>query len=148
MNHMDKIVQATDQVRVLMDFMAVAIRGKNVDQVMSFYAADVVSFDLLPPLRHQGSDAVRERLAQWFDGFEGGLTFQIHDLDVTAGDDVAFCHSLHGVQGNTKDGIAIDMWWRATHCFKKGDGAWLITHAHSSEPFDMSSGKALTDLKP
>jgi len=42
----------------------------------------------------------------------------------------------------------VDMWWRATNCFRKIDGKWVVAHGHSSEPFDMESGKALLDLKP
>jgi ketosteroid isomerase-like protein len=41
-----------------------------------------------------------------------------------------------------------DMWVRATLCFRKIEGKWLITHEHDSEPFDMQTFKALLDLKP
>jgi hypothetical protein len=27
-------------------------------------------------------------------------------------------------------------------------GRWIVTHGHSSEPFDGKSGKALLELKP
>ncbi len=30
----------------------------------------------------------------------------------------------------------------------KIEGRWLITHEHSSVPFDVGSGKALLDLQP
>jgi hypothetical protein len=46
------------------------------------------------------------------------------------------------------DGAKIEMWSRATNGFRKVDGKWLVTHGHSSEPFDTASGKALVDLKP
>ena len=65
-----------------------------------------------------------------------------------AGDDVAFCHSLNRVSGRTGDGVVVDMWWRATNGFRRIPGGWVVTHGHSSEPFDMTSGKALTDLQP
>jgi ketosteroid isomerase-like protein len=69
-------------------------------------------------------------------------------LEITEGGDVAFCHSLNGVSGTNTGGKRVEMWWRATTCFRKIDGQWLVTHGHSSEPFDMRSGKALLDLKP
>jgi ketosteroid isomerase-like protein len=72
----------------------------------------------------------------------------MRNLSVTAGNDVAFCHGLNGSTGTNRDGAKVDMWWRATNCLRKIDGKWLITHAHSSEPFDMRTGKALFDLKP
>jgi len=40
------------------------------------------------------------------------------------------------------------MWWRETACYRKVEGEWLITHQHSSVPFDVESGKASLDLKP
>jgi ketosteroid isomerase-like protein len=60
----------------------------------------------------------------------------------------AFCSSLNGSTGTNKDDARIEMWWRATNDFRKVDGKWLVTHGHSSEPFDTASGKALVDLKP
>jgi uncharacterized protein (TIGR02246 family) len=136
------------QIRALVDDLAIAIRFKDVEGLMGHYAPDVLTFDLLPPLQHSGADAIRNRLSDWFSSFQGPIGFEMRNLSITAGDDVAFCHSLNGVSGARKDGGVIDMWWRATNCFRKIDGEWLVTHGHSSEPFDMQSGKALLDLKP
>jgi ketosteroid isomerase-like protein len=40
------------------------------------------------------------------------------------------------------------MWVRGTFCFQKVDGAWLIVHDQASVPFDMATGKGVTDLEP
>jgi ketosteroid isomerase-like protein len=40
------------------------------------------------------------------------------------------------------------MWVRATTCYRKIDGKWMITHEHQSVPFDTESGKASLDLEP
>ena len=40
------------------------------------------------------------------------------------------------------------MWVRATTCYRKIDGTWMITHEHQSVPFDTESGKASLDLEP
>lgn len=40
------------------------------------------------------------------------------------------------------------MWVRATFCFQKIDGNWLIVHDQASVPFDLPSGKGATDLTP
>ena len=69
-------------------------------------------------------------------------------LNPTAGEDAAFSHSLNHVSATTKDGRELDMFWRATMCFRNAGGRWTVTHEHSSVPFDMASGKALLDLKP
>jgi uncharacterized protein (TIGR02246 family) len=136
------------QIRTLMDNLADAIRSKDVNAITAQYAPDVLAFDLLPPLQYSGADAIRKRVSEWFSSFQGSIGFEMRNLSITAGDDVAYCYSLNGVSGTTKGGAKVDMWWRATNCFRKIDGNWFVTHGHSSEPFDMESGKALLDLKP
>jgi ketosteroid isomerase-like protein len=79
--------------------------------------------------------------------FERPVGYEVRDLSITAGDEVAFCHSLNRVTGTTIGGKKIDMSWRATLCCRKIDGKWMVTHEHSSVPFDMESGKASLDLK-
>ena len=136
------------EIHALMDNLANAIRAKDLDALMMHYAPDVLTFDLLPPLQYQGADAVRKRASQWFSSFQGPIGLEILNLIITAGDDVAFCSSLNGSTGTNKDNAKVEMWWRATNGFCKVDGKWLVTHGHSSEPFDTASGKALVDLKP
>jgi len=139
---------AERQVRAVVDRIAAAIRDKDVDAVMAHYAPDIVAFDLLPPLQYRGAATVRQRLSQWLSSFEGGIGFDMRELAITAGEDVAFCHSLNRVSGRTRDGVAVEMWWRATNGFRRIPGGWVVSQGHSSEPFDMKSGKALTDLRP
>src|SRR5260370_1211443 len=106
------------QVRAVLEDMAAAIRAKDVDLVMARYAPDVVAFDLLPPLWYKGAEAIRERLSAWFSSFRGTIGFEMRELGIAAADDIAFCHSLNRVNGATNSGATIDMWWRATSCFR------------------------------
>ena len=103
---------------------------------------------LVNPLRSTGSDAVRKRLAEWFSSFRGPIGYEVRDLAIAAADDVAFCHGLKRVRAITKTGQRLDMWWRATICYRKVDGAWRVTHEHASVPFDVASGRASLDLEP
>jgi ketosteroid isomerase-like protein len=68
--------------------------------------------------------------------------YEVRDLAVTAGDEVAFCHSINRVSGVKVDGTKIDMKCRATVGFRKVDGNWTAIHEHGSFPFDMNSGVA------
>ena len=95
-----------------------------------------------------GLDACRKRAAEWFSSFDGPIGYEIRDLKVSAGEDLAFCHSLNRVSGTKIDGEKLEMWWRATVCYRKIDGNWIVTHEHSSVPFDAKTGKAQLDLKP
>lgn len=40
------------------------------------------------------------------------------------------------------------MWVRATLCFRRVDGEWLIVHDQVSVPFDIRSGRGVADLEP
>lgn len=139
---------AEAQIRKLADDQAQAVRAKDIDGCMSNCAPDIVSFDVVNPLRKIGLDARRKRAEEWFSSFQGPIGYELRDLNITAGDDVAFSHSLNRVNGTKRDGGEIDMWWRATVCYRKIDGKWMVTHEHSSVPFDVESGKASLGLKP
>ena len=136
------------QIRALIDDRAKAVRAKDINSAMSSIAPDIVSFDVVNPLRYTGSDAARRRAAEWFSSFQGPLGYEIRDLCIATGDEVAFCHSLNRVSGTQRDGQKLEMWWRATVCCRKIDGKWLVAHEHSSVPFDAESGRASIDLEP
>jgi ketosteroid isomerase-like protein len=136
------------QIRALIDDRVKAVRAKDADRAMSNIAPDILSFDVVNPLLHVGSGPSRKRAEEWFSSFQGPIGYEIRDLSITAGDDLAFCHFLYRVSGTTRGGGEIDMWVRATVCFRKIDRHWKIAHEHSSVPFDAESGRASLDLKP
>lgn len=136
------------EIRMLMDDLAKAIRAEDVAGVVAHYAPDVLTFDVVNPLRLTGRDAVGRRLEVWFSSFRGRIGYELRDLSITAGDEIAFGHSLNHVSGTLTDGTKLDMWWRATVCYRKIDGRWMITHDHSSVPMDVASGRASVDLTP
>jgi len=85
----------------------------------------------------------------WFQTFQGSIGCEIHDLSITASDDVAFCHSLNRISGTRTGGDKTDVWVRATIGCRRFDGMWLISHEHASVPFYMDgSDRAAIDLKP
>ena len=136
------------QIRALIEERTKAVRARDSVGATSGIAPDVVTFDVVNPLQHSGSEASKKRAEEWFASFQGPLGYEIRDLDVTAGDDTAFSHSISHVSATKADGGRLDMWWRTTLCFRKIDGKWLITHEHNSVPFDPESGKASLGLKP
>ena len=125
-----------------------ALRAKDIDGIMSFYVPELVSFDIVPPLRYVGADAYRKRWEETFSSFQGPIGYEIHDLSITVGDDVAFTHSLNRRSGTMNNGQKTDLWLRSTACFRKINGKWLIVHTHVSVPVDLEHGKAVLDLKP
>jgi ketosteroid isomerase-like protein len=100
-------------------------------------------------LQYAGREALRKSLAEWFPTFQGPIGYEVRDLSITAGDDVAFCRSLNRISGTRTDGEETDVWVRTTIGCRKVDGRWLIVHEHASVPLYMDgSDRAATDLKP
>jgi len=140
----------TAELTELVAAYSAAIGAKDARAVVGFYAPDVVAYDLAPPLRTRGRE-VRDpaSLQQWFDAWEGAIGNESRELEIAAGDGVAYACALRHLTGKKKDGETIDLWFRATACFKRDAGTWKITHVHDSVPFAMDgSGQALLDLTP
>jgi uncharacterized protein (TIGR02246 family) len=135
-------------IQGLLDDCIRSVCSKNIDGVMSVYAQEVVSFDIVPPLQYIGADAFRKVWEETFFVYQGPINYEIHDINITVGDDVAFTHSLNRISGTMNNGQKTDFWLRWTACFRKINGKWLIVHHQNSVPADLEHGKAVLDLKP
>lgn len=137
------------EIRRLIDELASALRAHDLDAAMSVYATDVVSFDIEPPLQHVGGQAKRKNWERVFAAYECPLNYEIRELAVTVGEDVAFAHSLNRLSGTLRNGTATTgIWVRATMCFRKLNGRWAVAHDQVSVPLDMATGAALVNLEP
>jgi uncharacterized protein (TIGR02246 family) len=138
----------TAEIRQLVEHRLEAIRSRDVERSTSMMAADYLLFDVVDPLQSKGASAARNRAKEWFATFQGPIGYEIQDLQISAGDRVGFSHGLNHVRATKLDGNLLDMWWRATVCYRKVDGRWQISHEHNSVPFNVNNGKASLDLKP
>lgn len=141
-------ITADAEIRELMDAWLKAVRAQDIDGIVSHYAPDILAFDAVSQLQFKGVDAYRKHWEMCLSMCPGPMIFEIHDLNITAGDDVAFCHCLNrcGVIGENGEEKA--SWMRSTVCYRKTNGRWMVVHEHFSAPFDMESGKTLFDLQP
>lgn len=135
-------------IQGLLDNAIRALHDKNIEDVMSLYAQEVVTFDIVPPLQYIGADALRKLWEELFSVVQGPVNYEIHNLSITVGADIAFTHSLNRISGTMNNGRKTDLWLRWTACFRKIDGKWLIVHHQNSVPADLEHGKAVVDLKP
>jgi uncharacterized protein (TIGR02246 family) len=136
------------EIRELIDHFANAFRAKDVDGIMSFFAPDIVSFDILPPLAAAGAGVFVKHWEKFFESHQGPIHVEFPDVSIAAGDDVAFSYCVHRIKGTLKSGQHTDWWLRWTACYRKFNGKWLIVHEHVSVPADLGTGNALLDLKP
>ena len=136
------------RIRQQIDKIIEGIRARDLDGLKRVYAAGIVSFDVEPPLQHVGVEAKMRNWANVFTIFQDA-TYEVRDLTIATGDDVAFGHGFGRLSGTLKNGTATaGMWVRATFCFQKVDGNWLIAHDQVSVPLDWATGKGVTDLEP
>jgi PhnB protein len=134
-------------IRKVIDDRAVALRAKNAAGVVRHHAPEFVHFSLAPPLISTGADA--KGLEAWFSTWQGPIGYEMRGLDITAADDVAFCHGLTRLSGTKRDGERNDIWFRHTLCLRRIEGEWKITHEHESVPFYMDGSlRAAVDLTP
>jgi len=136
------------EIKALLDTWSAAVAAKDVDGLMTLYAPDIVYFDVVPPLRFSGTEAVRKNFQRWFDIWASGIKSESRDQRILASGDVAVAFKLHRSSGTRKDGREVGMWVRVTVCCRRFDDRWLITHEHVSLPVEMPGGRALMDLTP
>lgn len=137
-----------EQIRAVVRERVAAVRAKDPAPLARRQSSDAVIFDVLPPLRSRGKDAVEERTRAWFDGYRSDIGYDVHELEVVADEDVAFCSFVYRVTGTLVDGQDMSMWVRATLGLRRTDGDWRIVHDHESVPWDPETGQGLIDLAP
>jgi len=142
---------AADQaaIRVLEDKFAAAFNAKDVNAIMALYTSsdDMVVFDVTPPRQYTGWDAYKKDWESMFAANPGPLVFQVSDLSVTVGGDVAYGHSIQSVTTTDKKGKKVNLTVRVTDGYKKVNGQWLIAHEHVSIPVDLATMKGVPDSK-
>jgi uncharacterized protein (TIGR02246 family) len=136
------------EIRKVIDALAEAVRKKDVEAMLAHCADDIVVFDMVAPLAHEGTDAIRRIWETTLAGFVPPIEYEIHKLEIESGGDIAFARSLNRFGGTSKDGTRTVNWVRATLGLRKSAGVWKLAHQHVSVPFEMESGKALLELEP
>ncbi len=153
------VVDMTDDENAICDLLddfERALYEKDAAGAIASLADDAVAFDLAPPLK-QDFDAKHDpaRWEEWFVTWKNPIVSkspivsEAADRTVVVDRDVAYAFGLQRMTGTKTDGEEIELFFRATACFRRDNGRWRITHMHNSVPFAMDgSDKALLHLKP
>jgi ketosteroid isomerase-like protein len=84
-----------DQIRALIERWAKAVHAGDLATVLADHGEEIVMFDVPPPERGvRGIDAYRATWPPFFEWQRKGASFEIEELDVIAGEDVAFAWAL------------------------------------------------------
>jgi ketosteroid isomerase-like protein len=136
----DDLMEA-NQVRDIIERWAAGVRARDIDAVVSRHSADLLMFDVVEPARLQGLDAYRRSWLEQFFPWHGGTgRFDLIDLKVSAGVDVAFATALLECVG-TEDGRKVAFTLRLTIGLEKRDGEWVVVHEHHSQPLDFDADR-------
>jgi ketosteroid isomerase-like protein len=135
-------------IRQRIDDYANAVTAKDIDGVMSFFARDLVSFDIaIKTLGYVGADNKRREWQKVFAIYRC-ISYEVRDLNVTTHGDLSFVHAVNHVNGTLAGGHITDMWVRWTACLRRIDGVWLVVHDHVSVPADLEHGEAVLNITP
>jgi uncharacterized protein (TIGR02246 family) len=124
-----------DEIRDLITGWTAAVRDHDLDAVTAQHDPDIVMFDVPPPYRGvRGIDGYRESWEPFFEWLRQGAVFEIDELDVVAGTDVAFAYTLLRCGTPADFDATPDIRLRMTIGLRKRDGRWVVTHEHHSFP--------------
>jgi len=128
------------QIRTLLEEWASATRQDRKSEVLANHTTNVLIYDVLPPMKYEGAEAYRRSWDEWQPETQGESQFDLEELVITAGADVAFATCFIRCGGTTPDGHVFQDLVRATICLQKISGAWKVTHQHISKPFELPGG--------
>ena len=121
-------------VREVLKQWAAATREDRKDHVLRGHDRNALIFDVLAPLQYKGTAAYRKSWGDWQPTFELPSLYELKELRVLAGTELAFAHCLIRCGGKPLKGKFFEDLVRATFCLKKKAGKWLIVHQHISMP--------------
>ena len=122
-------------IRNLITRWAEAIQAQDIDTIVADHDDDIVMFDVPPPYNGiRGIADYRDCWGPFFEFIQQGATFEIMELDVTAGEDVAFARALLRCGKPEEFEANPDSRLRMTIGLRKRDGRWVVTHEHHSFP--------------
>ena len=128
------------EIRDLIEAWAEAVHRGDLETVLVDHADDIVMFDVPPPHDGvRGLAAYRETWPGFFEWQASGACFEIVELDVTAGEDVAFAWAL--LRCGTPEHFADhpEARLRLTIGLRREHGRWIVSHEHHS--FADTSGE-------
>ena len=121
-------------VRTVIESWTAAVRHRDLERVLQNHSSDIVMFDVPPPFQSRGIEAYKKTWDLFYSWSSAPVAFDITDMNITAGSDVAFVVATMRCGGHGPDGKHHALDFRLTVGLRKIDGQWTITHEHHSVP--------------
>jgi uncharacterized protein (TIGR02246 family) len=120
-------------IHSLIEHWAKAVREEDRAAIRRDHDPDMLMFDVPPPLVSRGLDAYMATWEMFFANVEKPVAFEMHDVKVTCGADVAFATAL-GRCVDCSGGRREPLEFRLTMGLRKIEGRWRVMHEHHSLP--------------
>jgi ketosteroid isomerase-like protein len=131
---MNDYTQDEAAIRNLVEHWASAVRRKDLDAILRNHSANMLMFDVPPPLASKGIEAYSKTWDLFFSWAHDPVVFNITEMDITAGDDVAFVMALMRCAGTESNGQVSELDFRLTIGLRKIEDQWVVVHEHHSIP--------------
>ena len=118
----------------MVESWAKAVREKDMDGIMAWHHPDIVMYDVPPPFQAVGIEAYRKTWDLFYSCEQEKDAFRIVDLQIEAGEDVAFCCAAMKCSYFDEQEQKIDLDFRLTIGFRKINAQWWFVHEHHSVP--------------
>jgi uncharacterized protein (TIGR02246 family) len=120
-------------IRDLVENWASAVRRRDLGAILLNHSPNILMFDV-PPLESKGIEAYKRTWDLFFSWAHDPIVYDIGEMSITAGDDVAFVTALMRCAGTEVNGQDIELDFRLTLGLRKIDNQWIVIHEHHSIP--------------
>jgi uncharacterized protein (TIGR02246 family) len=122
------------EIRALISRWAQAVGREDRAGIRADHDSNMLMFDVPPPLSFRGLDEYMRTWEFFFSSVEKPVRFTLRDVEVTAGEDVAFATAIGGCVDLDANGEREPLQFRVTIGLRKIDGRWRVFHEHHSLP--------------
>ena len=127
-------VTAQTEIAGLITSWAGAVREGDLAGIRAAHDPDVLLFDVPPPLQARGIESYMASWEKFLEWSVRPVVFELRDLDVVAGDRVAFATATGRCIGTGGSGDQQRCEFRLTIGLRKAADHWRIVHEHHSLP--------------
>jgi uncharacterized protein (TIGR02246 family) len=134
MDEKQSVSEDETAIRKLIESWTAAVRRRDLEGILQNHSPDIVMYDVPPPFQSRGIEAYEKTWDIFFSWSSDPVPFNITEMNITAGSDVAFVvATMHCAEpGSNGEQIGLD--FRLTVGLRKIDGRWTIVHEHHSIP--------------
>jgi uncharacterized protein (TIGR02246 family) len=134
MDERQKSAEDDAAIRNVIQTWTAAVRRRDFSGILQNHSSDLVMFDVPPPFQSRGIEAYKETWDLFFSWSSDPIPFDITEMSITAGSEVAFVVATMRCAEPGANGEPKSLDFRLTVGLRKIDGQWTVTHEHHSVP--------------